>query len=297
MYKHVRSLSRAGRAKSYCALACALHVELPRGRGTLASAYTQLHTATIVSNTPVNEGIYELVLKCKRLADTIRPGEFVDIQVPGDATHLIRIPLSYSHVMRAQHEIVIAYAAVGEGTQRLSRLQPGTPLSVIGPCGHGWELPASSAPALLISGGIGAPPILACAELLQAAHVPVQLILGAQNKHKLWGYERAHELGISQVIVTTDDGSCGKQGFTTDAMKELMAQHEFGSIYTCGPQVMMKAIAKEACARSIDCQVSMERMMTCGFGACATCNVTMKDGSNKGCCMCGPVFDAKEIAW
>lgn len=263
----------------------------------MASAYTQLHTARIVSNTQVNDGIFEMVLSCKRLCETIRPGEFIDIQVPGDATHLVRIPLSYSHVIPLEGELVIAYAVVGEGTRRLSRLLPQVQLSVIGPCGHGWELPASSAPALLVSGGIGAPPILSCAEFLMNADIPVHVILGAKSKDKLWGYTRAQELGISNLVVTTDDGSFGKQGFTTDAMRELMQDVSFGSVYTCGPQPMMKAIADEAIACDVSCQVSMERMMTCGFGACATCNVTMKDGSNKGCCMFGPVFDAKEIAW
>ena len=42
------------------------------------------------------------------------------------------------------------------------------------------------------------------------------------------------------------------------------------------------------------CEVSLERMMSCGFGACNTCNVETVDGM-KGACMCGPVFDASKV--
>ena len=43
--------------------------------------------------------------------------------------------------------------------------------------------------------------------------------------------------------------------------------------------------------------VLLERMMSCGFGACSTCNVETTSGM-QGACMCGPVFDAsKVVVW
>ena len=100
-----------------------------------------------------------------------------------------------------------------------------------------------------------------------------------------------------QALATTDDGSFGIKGFTTDALRELLSQGEYDTVYTCGPQVMMRGIAAICREAGIKCQVSMERMMSCGFGACNTCNVLMADGTYKSCCMNGPIFDAEEVAW
>ena len=60
---------------------------------------------------------------------------------------------------------------------------------------------------------------------------------------------------------------------------------------------MMKKVAASAADAGAFCEASLERMMSCGFGACATCAVETVDGM-KGACMCGPVFDAsKVVAW
>ena len=76
-----------------------------------------------------------------------------------------------------------------------------------------------------------------------------------------------------------------------------MGKHGYDVVMTCGPQPMMAGVAKVAAAAHIPCQVSMERMMTCGFGACNTCSVQMADGTVRACCQDGPVFDAEEVLW
>jgi len=98
-------------------------------------------------------------------------------------------------------------------------------------------------------------------------------------------------------MVTTDDGTAGMRGFSTQALSLLLAKGEYATIYTCGPEVMMRGVAAIAREAGIDCQVSMERMMSCAFGACGTCNVAMRAGGYASACMDGPVFDAEEVAW
>ena len=97
--------------------------------------------------------------------------------------------------------------------------------------------------------------------------------------------------------MTTDDGTRGLRGFTTDGMVELMSRNGYSCVLTCGPEPMMAGVARLCHERGIACQVSMERMMTCGFGACSTCNVAMRRGGYASTCMDGPVFDAEEVAW
>lgn len=272
-------------------------VQLGKGCVSVASVHQALHDCFILSNIEVCEDIFELVLLNDALAQTLEAGEFVDIQVPGNPTQLIRVPLSFSHVDKEAGLIYITYARVGDATKRLSSLGAKTMLNVLGPCGNGWKLPQSKNTALLVAGGIGAPPVLGAALMLAQAHITCDVILGAKTKNRVWGINLAHKFGVRRVVVATDDGTLGEHAFTPEVAQALMEKEPYGSVFTCGPQIMMEKIARLAEENDIECQVSMERMMTCGFGACATCNVAMRTGGYKGCCAAGPVFDAKEIQW
>ena len=64
-----------------------------------------------------------------------------------------------------------------------------------------------------------------------------------------------------------------------------------------GLGVSLRRLARLAEVAGIACQASLVRMMGCGFGACSCCNVAMRDGTSRSCCMDGPVFDAGEVAW
>ncbi len=55
-----------------------------------------MHDVTVVSNEPIADGVYALVINAPKLAQTIKPGQFVNIAVPGNAMSLLRIPLSYA---------------------------------------------------------------------------------------------------------------------------------------------------------------------------------------------------------
>ena len=139
--------------------------------------------------------------------------------------------------------------------------------------------------------------------MLAAAGRSFDAVVGAQRGSKLVGVDvdllkkAASADPASRVVVCTDDGSLGRAGFTTDAMAELLAERSYDAVLTCGPTVMMAGVARLAEGAGIACQASLERMMGCGFGACSCCNVAMRDGTSRSCCMDGPVFDAGEVAW
>ena len=63
-----------------------------------------------------------------------------------------------------------------------------------------------------------------------------------------------------------------------------------------GDKVADAGSAAAAAKAGVPCEVSLERMMSCGFGACSTCAVETTSGM-KGACMCGPVFNAEEVMW
>ncbi len=260
------------------------------------SAKVHLYDFSVRSNEAVGRDVFRMVMESPELAGELAPGQFMNIAVPGDASHIVRIPLSFAGADAGAGTIELVYAAVGEGTRRLSRMGAGSGSTVVGPCGNGWRVEPGGR-ALAVAGGVGAPPVIAAARALVAAGRDVDVILGAQTKDRLWGEKDAHDLGASDVVVTTDDGSYGRRGFTTQAMEDLLAQRDYDLVVTCGPSVMMAGVARLAEAAHVACQASLERMMTCGFGACSTCNVAMRAGGYKSCCMDGPVFDAEEVPW
>jgi dihydroorotate dehydrogenase electron transfer subunit len=99
-----------------------------------------------------------------------------------------------------------------------------------------------------------------------------------------------------RVEVATDDGSAGERGFVTIVSERLMEEGRPDVVYVCGPEVMARAVAAQAAKASVACQVSLERLMACGVGACLSCVVTTSSG-RKRACVDGPVFDAEEVCW
>lgn len=271
-------------------------------KATRDSARARLLGFEVVSNDQVAEGARCMVFKSE-VAALLAPGEFVEISVPGDGSQVLRVPLSFSRADAKAGTVRIEYAVVGDGTRRLSLMRPGDTSTLVGPCGHGWRLPGGEGRSLLVAGGIGLPPVLAAAEMLLAARHPFDAVVGAQRCSKLVGVDvdLLRAAGSTdpecRVVVCTDDGSLGRAGFTTDAMADLLAEHTYEAVYTCGPTIMMAGVARLAEGAGVSCQASLERMMGCGFGACSCCNVAMRDGASRSCCMDGPVFDAGEVAW
>lgn len=84
-------------------------------------------------------------------------------------------------------------------------------------------------------------------------------------------------------------------------MERHLAEKACDIVYTCGPKVMMKRVAKQANEKGIPCWVSMEERMACGVGACLGCACKTKDENGDPrmarVCLNGPVFDAQEVDW
>ena len=271
----------------------------------MEASNTRLWPFEVVSNEPIAHDIWRLVI-ASDVASEIEPGQFMNLQVPGDGSHILRIPLSFASSHGPSGTVELIYAVVGEGTRRLTMMEAGETSTLVGPSGHGWRLPTASGRSLLVAGGVGLPPVMAAARMLAEQGLGFDVIVGAQtaDRHPEAQIDLLRGLPSNdlcdcarRVLVTTDDGTLGIRGFTTDAMAKLLEERSYAQVYTCGPNVMMAGVARLAREHGIACQVSMERMMGCGFGACACCNVGMSQGGYALCCQDGPVFDAEEVAW
>ena len=221
------------------------------------------------------------------------PGQFVEIRVDGSPSTFLRRPISINFVDRAQNELWLLVAAVGDGTRRLAQLQAGDLLNCVLPLGNGFTMPATSnEKVLLVGGGVGVAPLLYMGAEMQQAGCEPTFLLGARTAGDLLMLDIFKRYG--RTYVTTEDGSEGEKGFVTN--HSLLQNEHFTRIASCGPTPMMKAVAAYARKVDVECEVSLENLMACGLGACLCCVEKTTEGN---LCVCkdGPVFNIRKLLW
>lgn len=246
--------------------------------------------AKVLDNSQIAEGIFDMKLACRNIAAEAKPGQFITVAC-GDYT--LRRPISICEIDVSREIIRIVYEVRGKGTEWLSHVKTFDSVDIIAPLGNGYDL-TDHRSVLFVGGGIGVPPLLATAKRT----IDATAILGFRNKSAII-LENDFKKACNEVLVTTDDGSNGIKGFTTDAMKLALEKKTFDLVCACGPIPMLKKVAAIAAEHNIPCQVSLEERMACGVGAClvCACKVKSKDGTEeyKRVCKDGPVFDAAEV--
>ena len=236
---------------------------------------------SIVSNTPLTDSVYKMVLSGDTSAITA-PGQFVNIQLTGK---FLRRPISVCDY--DGETLTIVYKVVGKGTEQMASMTAGETLDILTGLGNGYDLaPAGDRPVLL-GGGVGVPPLYHLAKRLLALGKEVTVVLGFNTASEIF-YEKEFQALGCKVFVTTVDGSYGKKGFVTNALPE-----DYTYFYTCGPEPMLKAVYRTT---NTSGQMSFEQRMGCGFGACMGCSCKTLTG-NKRICKEGPVMRKEEILW
>lgn len=253
-----------------------------------------LERVRVLANDRVADGVGLIALHAPRCASTVRPGQFVHLRLDSGSQLVLRRPFS---VHRARGErIEILYQVLGTGTLRLAEKLPGDEtMDIVGPLGHGWDIPSGVDHALLVAGGLGAAPLGMLAEELSSRGIAIVVAQGAPTAERLVARSLFEEVA-RRVEVATDDGSAGIQGFVTGVTARLLAEERFDLVYCCGPEIMQRAVVDQVNHANVECQVSLERLMACGIGACLSCVVTTRQGLRRAC-VDGPVFDAREVCW
>jgi dihydroorotate dehydrogenase electron transfer subunit len=257
------------------------------------SARRLLERVSVVENVRLAKGVGLMTLEAPRIAATVAPGQFVHVRVAQGADYILRRPFS---VHRAAGErIELLYQVLGRGTLALAERERGAEMDAIGPLGSGFAVPAGTSHALLVAGGLGAAPLGFLAETLAESGVAVTVAFGAPTADRL--VARSHfEDTARRVVLTTDDGSEGTRGLVTDVVEGLIVADRPDLVCVCGPEPMAR-VACDMCNRAgVPCQVSLERLMACGVGACLSCVVSTTAGKERACVE-GPVFDAERLEW
>lgn len=260
----------------------------------------------ILSHEQVGESEFEVLLHAPEIARCARAGQFLQILYDHSYRPYTRRPFSVFKTDVERGTVAIVYLARGLFTQGLRARRPGESLSVVGPLGNRF-VPARGAETrhLLVAGGVGAPPLylLAREMLLEGyAEDSIHVINGARSAGLLVASREFEALGVN-VEITTEDGSRGRRGLVTEALRELLASSGSFAVYTCGPTAMLRAVAEVCRDHGAPCQVSVETVMPCGMGVCMGCVVKIVDAAAPGgfrmlrSCYEGPVFPAEAVLW
>lgn len=261
----------------------------------------------ILRNVALGHGYHLVEFSAPHMAADVHPAQFFMIGIPGAET-LLRRPFSVCGIRgtfedRPHDSAQVLYKVVGKGTALLASLRPDAELQVLGPLGRGFTLPRTAGVRpVVVAGGIGSAPFPALLAALSASGPRPLMCYGGRSDKDLplleWFRERA------EVEVTTDDGSLGRPGLVTEALAERLAGSDPAAvkIYACGPEPMLKTVARMALAGGLDCELSLEAHMACGFGVCLGCVVpTHRPGKDAigydRVCVEGPVMRPEVLAW
>ena len=179
-------------------------------------------------------------------------------------------------------------------------------MEIHGPLGNGFEISTVKENIVFIAGGIGVAPLTLLAHHLckKACYDKSQMTfyLGAQTVEAIIGLDRLKEL-CYDIHICTDDGTLGAKSLVTRAFQKDINKYQPKNtvIYACGPNGMLRALAKLLKSGRYNCQVSLEERMACGTGACMGCAVAIRDNNGalayKRVCSDGPVFNLQEVIW
>ena len=247
----------------------------------------------VIQNQRLNHEYVVLTLQHPGFLPPMKAGQFVEVKVENGPNTFLRRPISIHDVDTANNQMKLLVQEIGEGTRLMGQLETGDKLNLIYPLGNWFKLPESG-DVLLVGGGCGIAPLLFMGRELKAAGVKPRFLLGARSKDGLIALDEFEQLG--EVYTTTEDGSHGIKGFVINHPVMRTDKPDFETIYTCGPDAMMRVLAKYARNHNIKCQVSLENHMACGFGACLCCVADTVEG-HKCTCTDGPVFDSSYVKW
>ena len=245
----------------------------------------------IISKRKLAENVSRVVVDAPHIARAARPGQFV-VVIPRENAE--RIPLTIADADTKKGTITVIFQVVGATTKVLDSLKEGEEIShLLGPLGVPSHIEKYGT-VVAIGGGVGIAEIYPYVKALRHAGNKVITIIGARCEDLLIYRE---ELGkeSSELKITTDDGSCGRKGFVSDELKDMIASGmKINLVVAVGPVPMMKVCCDVTRPHKIKTLVSLNPIMLDATGMCGVCRVVV-GGKTKFACVEGPEFDGHEV--
>jgi ferredoxin/flavodoxin---NADP+ reductase len=241
----------------------------------------------IVKRAEMADGtVIENRIEAPKIAAKAKPGQFVILKANETGE---RIPLTISDIDREEGTVTVIYMVVGKSTELFKTLQEGDSYQdVIGPLGKPTPIEKVGT-VVCVGGGTGVAVLFPVTRALKEAGNKVISIIGARNKDLLILEDKMKAVS-DELHVCTDDGSYGRKGFVTEALKEILEKGSIDLAVAIGPVPMMKFVSAMTKEYNVKTLVSLNPIMIDGTGMCGGCRVSV-GGETKFACVDGPEFD------
>jgi dihydroorotate dehydrogenase electron transfer subunit len=261
--------------------------------------------ARVIRNTRLSPDYNVIALAAPDIAASTAPGQFVMVKLGRGSAPLLRRPFSVFEVLRANGRVdglTLLSKRVGATTEMLFEAVEGDVVSCLGPLGRPFEVVDPPAEAWMVAGGVGLAPFATLTEALRERGTTITLFYGARSGRELFYLDWFKARGV-RMVLATEDGTIGDHGRVTVPLeRELQGARSMDvTVYACGPEPMLEAVALVSARYGRPSQVSVERVMGCGLGGCYSCVIAVRNGPEGHhyvrSCIGGPVFAGADIVW
>ena len=242
--------------------------------------------------------IFLMEVEAPRVAKHCLPGQFVIVKLDEVSE---RIPLTICDYDAEKGTITIVFQPIGASTLKMKSLKAGDSFQdFVGPLGQPSELTKEDPEELkkkkivFVGGGVGTAPVYPQLKWLHQHGVTPDCIIGARTKDLIILEEEMK--AVSNLYLTTDDGSYVRKGMGTDVLRDLVQNQgkQYDVCIAIGPMIMMKFVCLLTKELGILTIVSMNPIMVDGTGMCGACRL-MVGGEVKFACVDGPEFDGHKV--
>ena len=210
-----------------------------------------------------------------------------------------RVPVSVAGWDREKGTVTVMVQAAGRTTKMLHTVEQGDYISdFVGPLGKATEMEGLKK-VCVVGGGVGCAIAYPIAKEMHKLGIDVTFIAGFRSKDIVILPEEL-KAASDKLIICTDDGSYGEQGFTTKFLQQEIdaniaeGKPQFDRVIAIGPDIMMKFLADVTRPYGISTIISLDPIMVDGTGMCGGCRVIV-GGETKFACVDGPDFDAHQV--
>ena len=248
---------------------------------------------TIMKRRELNPTVTELWIKAPLIAKKAKAGQFIIFRIDEMGE---RVPLTIAGYDREKGTVTIIFQKVGFSTNALGALKEGDYIhDFVGPLGKPTPVEGKKK-VCVVGGGVGCAIAYPVLKKFHDCGAEVHAVVGFKSKDVVILEDKFR--AVSSVLkVCTDDGSYGKKGLVTEALKQLLdAGNQYDEIFAIGPMVMMKFVCKTTAPYGVPTTVSMSPIMIDGTGMCGGCRLTV-GGETKFACVDGPDFDGQQVDW
>ena len=239
-------------------------------------------TAKLIEKKELTRNVFSFNLECLEIVASCKAGQFINILVEG---FTLRRPISICEITK--NGIRIVFSVKGKGTKKMATWQEKKEIDIIAPLGNGFSNSKETDSILVIGGGLGVAPLL-------------EVFKSKTKKIALLGFNRNEDVILKEdfekygkTIIYTNDGNQYEKGLVTKDLKKIIEKEKINKIKACGPEKMLDIIKSMAKEKKIECEISLEERMGCGFGACLCCQKILEKNNEKisfHVCKDGPIF-------